>query len=65
MKRLNLGRDKVIAGVCSGIADYLLIDPAVIRVGFVLFTLAGGSGIIAYIVAMIVMPEPRDSIDDL
>jgi phage shock protein C len=65
MKRLYLGREKVIAGVCSGLADYLIVDPMVVRIGFVIFTLVGGSGILAYIIAMIVLPEQRDHIDDL
>ncbi|MFW6288670.1 MAG: PspC domain-containing protein [Spirochaetota bacterium] len=64
-RRLYLGRDKKVAGVCSGIADYFGIDPTVVRVGWILFMLAGGSGILAYIIAMIVMPERPDDIDDL
>lgn len=64
-RRLYLGRNKVIAGVCSGIADYFAIDPTVVRVGWVLFMLAGGSGILAYIIAMVLMPEKPDDIDDL
>lgn len=65
MRRLYLGREKVIAGVCSGLADYLLVDSAIVRIGFAFFTLAGGGGILAYIAAMIIMPERPDHIDDL
>jgi phage shock protein C len=64
-RRLYLGRDKRIAGVCSGIADYFAIDPTLVRIGWILFMLAGGSGILAYIIAMVVMPERPDDIDDL
>ncbi len=64
-RRLYLGRDKRIAGVCSGIADYFAIDATLVRVGWIVFMLAGGSGILAYIIAMVVMPEKPDNIDDL
>jgi phage shock protein C len=64
-RKLYLGRDKKIAGVCSGIADYFGIDDTLVRIGWVVFSLAGGSGILAYIIAMIIMPERPDAIDDL
>lgn len=47
----------MICGVCSGIAEYFDIDPTVIRMLWVLVTLLGGSGIIAYIIAAVIMPE--------
>lgn len=43
----------------AGIGEYLNVDPTVIRLLWVLFCFAGGSGILAYIIAAIVMPEPR------
>ena len=49
--------DKMIAGVCSGIAEYFNIDPTLVRLGWVVFFLAGGSGILAYIIAAIIIPE--------
>ena len=64
-RKLYLGRDKKIAGVCSGIADYVGVDPTVIRIAWVFFSLFAGSGILAYIIAMIIMPERPDAIDDL
>ncbi len=64
-RRLYLGREKKIAGVCCGIADYFGIDPTLVRIGWVVFSLAGGSGILAYIIAMIIIPERPDAIDDL
>lgn len=49
--------NRMICGVCSGIAEYFDIDPTVIRMLWVLVTLLGGSGIIAYIIAAVIMPE--------
>ena len=62
-KRLYKSNDRKVCGVCGGIADYLDIDPTVIRLLWVIFTLAGGSGIIAYIVAAIIMDDSPDYID--
>ena len=57
-KRLYRSRkDRQIAGVCGGIADYLAIDPTLVRLFWVLFALAGGPGIILYIVLAAIMPE--------
>ena len=56
-KRLYKSRtDKKIDGVCAGIADYFNIDPTLIRLAWILFCALGGSGILAYIVAALVMP---------
>ena len=49
--------DKKVCGVCGGIANYSDVDPTVIRLIWVIFTLAGGSGLIAYIIAAIIMPD--------
>lgn len=49
--------DKMVCGVCGGIANYFDVDPTVIRLIWVIFTLAGGSGLIAYIIAAIIMPD--------
>ncbi|MCF2665169.1 PspC domain-containing protein [Oscillibacter valericigenes] len=57
-KRLYKSRnDKMLGGVCGGIAEYFDIDPTLVRLGWVLFCALGGSGILAYIVAAIVIPE--------
>ena len=50
-------KDKKVCGVCGGIANYFDVDSTVIRLAWVIFTLAGGSGLIAYIIAAIIMPE--------
>jgi phage shock protein C len=49
--------NKKIAGVCGGIAEYFNIDPTVVRLIWVLFTLTYGIGFVAYIVAVIIIPE--------
>lgn len=48
---------KVIAGVCGGIAEYFDMDPTLIRLGWVLFCAMGGSGVLVYIIAALVIPE--------
>ena len=63
--KLFRGRNRKIAGVCSGIAEYFGWDPTVVRLAWVIFMLAGGSGILAYIIAMVVMPERPDDYDEL
>ena len=50
--------DKKLGGVCAGIAEYLDVDATVIRLAWVIFTLLGGAGILAYIIALLVMPNP-------
>jgi len=47
---------KVIGGVCGGLADYLNIDVALIRVAFVLLVLFGGSGVLVYLIMWIAIP---------
>lgn len=49
--------DKVLGGVCGGIAEYFAVDTVVVRLAWVLFTLMGGAGLIAYIIAAIIIPE--------
>ncbi len=51
------GNERKIAGVCGGLGKYLDVDPVIIRIIALVFTLLGGSGIIAYIVAWILMPD--------
>ena len=52
--------DKKIAGVCGGIAEYFNIDATLVRLGWVVFSLLGGSGLLAYIIASIVIPVDPD-----
>ena len=61
MKRLyKIEEGKKISGVCGGIAEYLNIDPTVIRLLWVVFTLFIGAGILGYIIAALVMPKKSD-----
>lgn len=55
-KLLRSRRNKMISGVCGGIGEYFNVDATIIRLLFVLFGFTG-SGIIAYIIAAIVIPE--------
>ena len=58
MKKLyRSNTQKMIAGVCGGIGEYFEIDPTLVRLGFVLFSLMGGSGLLAYLIAAIVIPS--------
>lgn len=49
--------NKMIEGVCGGIAEFFDIDPTLVRLGWVVFCAMGGSGIIAYIIAAIIIPR--------
>ena len=49
--------DKKLCGVCGGLGDYFDIDPTVIRVAWILFALLGGSGLLAYLICAIVIPQ--------
>lgn len=50
-------RDRMIGGVCGGIADSLGIDPVLLRIAAVALALSGGVGVVAYVIAWIVIPE--------
>lgn len=60
-KRLYRSRkERIIAGVCGGFAEYFNVDPTWIRLAWVAFVLLGGSGLLAYILCWIVIPnKPR------
>ena len=55
--RLTRSRDqRIVAGVCAGMARSLGVDPLVVRVAVVVLTLAGGTGAIAYVAAWLFLP---------
>lgn len=57
-KRLyKSGSNKVVSGVCGGIAEYFDIDPTLVRVAWIIFCAMGGSGFLAYLVAALIIPE--------
>jgi phage shock protein C len=64
MKRLYKSRkNRVIAGVCGGIAEYFNVDPVLVRLIAVLFIFTGGAALIAYVLGMIIIPkEPWEGI---
>ncbi|HAB01034.1 MAG TPA: PspC domain-containing protein [Ruminococcaceae bacterium] len=50
--------NRMISGVCGGIAEYFDIDPTLVRLGWVAFCALGGSGLLAYLIAAIIIPNP-------
>lgn len=54
--------NKMVAGVCAGIADYFDIDPAVVRILYVVLTICSAAfpGLLMYIILMLLMPQPDD-----
>ena len=62
-KRLTLSRDRKIAGVYGGIAEWLGVDPTAVRVAYTLLTLfTAFSGVVVYIVLWIVMPKEEGGV---
>jgi phage shock protein PspC (stress-responsive transcriptional regulator) len=62
VKRLERSRsDRMLAGVCGGLARYFGIHPAFYRVGFVVLTLIGGAGILIYLAAALVIPDEGEA----
>ena len=55
--------DRMLAGVAGGLAEYLDIDPVIVRLLFVIITLFGGGfvGILLYVVLWVIMPEPSSA----
>jgi phage shock protein C len=51
--------DRLLAGVCGGLGRYLGVDPVLLRIAAVVLALANGLGLIAYVIAWIVIPEER------
>jgi phage shock protein PspC (stress-responsive transcriptional regulator) len=56
-KLYKSNQNKMIDGVCAGLAEYFGIDPTVVRLGAVLLSLMGFSGVFAYIIAAIIIPR--------
>ena len=62
MKKLKKSNNKIICGVCGGVAAYFGIDPTIVRILLVILSCIWGSGIIIYIAAALIMP-PADTED--
>ncbi|MBO4990871.1 MAG: PspC domain-containing protein [Firmicutes bacterium] len=62
-KRLyKSNREKMVDGVCAGIGEYFDVDPTLVRLAWLLFCAVGGSGILVYIIAALVIPRrPQDA----
>ncbi len=57
-KRLHKSQtDKFLCGICGGIGEYLNIDPTLVRLAWVIFSICGACGILAYIIAAIIIPS--------
>ncbi len=53
----------MLGGVCAGLGEYLNADPTLIRLLFVLLTLAGGSGVVLYIAMWLIVPSKLADLD--
>jgi|WetSurMetagenome_2_1015567.scaffolds.fasta_scaffold380863_2 phage shock protein C len=49
--------ERMIGGVCGGLAEYFDIDPTIIRLAFLLLLIMGGNGLLIYIILLIIMPN--------
>lgn len=49
--------NRMIGGVCGGLGEYFNIDPTIVRLAWIAFAFMGGSGILAYLIAWVVIPE--------
>lgn len=57
--------DRTVGGVCGGLGEYFGVDSTLVRLLFVIFALAGGPGLLAYIILLLVVPEePMESMED-
>ena len=57
-------QNKMIGGVCAGVADYFNIDPTIVRILWVLVGLLAFAGVILYIICMFIIPEKPDNYID-
>lgn len=51
--------DQMVAGVAAGLADYFQLDVTIVRLVFVILTLAGGPGLLLYLILWLIMPLPE------
>jgi phage shock protein C len=55
-KRLTRSKDKMIGGVCAGLANYFDMDPTIMRILFVVIAFAGGASLLAYLIMWVIVP---------
>lgn len=60
-KRLYLAEDKKIAGVCGGVAEYMGVDPTIVRLLWLIAVVAYGTGLLAYLICWVVIPTRSQS----
>ncbi len=62
-KRLYRSDNKMLCGVCAGIAEYFNIDPTIVRVGYVALSIfsAGFPGLLLYIILLLIMPQKMEN----
>jgi len=64
-RRLERSReDRVLAGVCGGLGQYLGVDPVLIRIAALILVFAGGAGLLLYGIGWIAMPEAEEGVED-
>ena len=64
-KRLyKSNKNKVLCGVCGGIAEYFNVDPTLVRLGWIVFCALGGSGLLAYIIAAVIIPNDPECLQE-
>ncbi|UCD03942.1 MAG: PspC domain-containing protein [Candidatus Woesearchaeota archaeon] len=56
-KRIYRSSNRILGGVCSGIADYFNVDPTIVRILWILFSLAYGAGILLYFICWLIIPK--------
>ena len=57
-KKLYRSRqNRMLGGICGGIGEYLNVNPTVVRLLWVLFTFVGASGLLAYLICLVIIPE--------
>ena len=61
-KLYRLKHDRMIAGVCSGLAEYFDIDPTIVRLAWIVVILFAGVGLLAYLIAIFIVPEKPESL---
>jgi phage shock protein PspC (stress-responsive transcriptional regulator) len=59
-KKLTRSKNKIVGGVCAGIAEYFDIDVTVVRIGFVVAAFFAFSSVLIYIVCLIMMPQKEN-----
>ncbi len=55
-------REAMVGGVCAGLADYLNLDPTIVRLIFILMALLGGHGILVYLILWLVVPPAPQAV---